>query len=195
MKKTFWILLASLALTAGARAADYKVDPSHSSVGFEVRHLVGNVQGQFKDYEGTFSFDEKDLSKFKLKSSAKAATIDTSNAKRDEHLKSPDFFDVKKFPVITFESSKIEKKGSDYEVSGNFTMHGVTKPVTFEVESLGEAKDPWGNMRRGFTARTKLNRKDFGILWNKTFDTGSTMLGEDVKVTLNLEAIEEKAKK
>ncbi len=194
------LMIRSLALSvvfvAQAYAADYKVDPAHSSVGFEVRHLVSNVQGQFRDYEGTFTFDEKDLSKFKIKSSAKAASIDTANAKRDEHLKSPDFFDAKKFSTITFVSNKLEKAGdSTFKATGDFTMHGVTKPVVFEVESMGEAKDPWGNTRRGFVAKAKINRKDFGIVWNKALDSGGVMLGDDVKLMLNLEATEEKAKK
>lgn len=190
-------VLALLASTGAARAADYSIDPSHSSVEFKIRHLVGKVKGTFKDFEGDISFDEKALDKSKAKLTIKTASLSTDNEKRDAHLKSADFFDTEKFPTITFESKSFAKaagKGK-FKVMGDLTMHGVTKPVTMEVEYAGTEKDPWGNTRAGFTATTELKRKDFGIVWNKTLDSGGVMLGDDVSVTVQIEGIQKAAAK
>ena len=186
-------ILVTLSAQAGmatfAQATEYTVDKDHSHVGFMIRHLVGKVPGSFKDFEGAFNFDEKKPESFKGKFEIKTASVDTANEKRDGHLKSADFFDSEKFPTMTFESKKAHSKGDKkFTVDGDLTLHGVTKPVTLEVEYTGTQKDPYGNTKAGFSASTKLNRKDFGIVWNKTLDTGGTILGEDVKVDLDIEA-------
>jgi len=190
------VILGALSLATAAFAADYDVDPAHSHVGFTVKHLVGKVPGEFKDYTGKFSFDDKKPAIFSANFTIKTASISTGNEKRDEHMKSPDFFDVKKFPEITFVSTSFKSSGAKkYKLLGNVTMHGVTKPVTFDVEYMGAEKDPWGNMRAGFTATTKVDRKDFGIIWNKTLDSGGLMVGNDVSIELNIEATQTAAKK
>ena len=200
MKRTF-ALSFSLALLASAslvsvpvQAAHYNVDDSHSHVGFSIKHLVGIVKGEFKEFGGSFEFDKDKVEDTKGTFTAKTASISTNNPKRDEHLKSADFFDAKKFPEITLANLKVEKKGDKFQAQGDLTMHGVTKPVTFDVEFGGTAKDPWGNTRAGFSATTKLARKDFGIVWNKSLDAGGVMLGEDVMLDIQVEAVEGPAK-
>ena len=191
--KTSIVVIALALISQPAFATHFKVDPAHSSVGFQVRHLVSRVDGNFRTFEATYTFDKDKLASFNLQAVAQVDSIDTNNKKRDEHLKSPDFFDAKKFPTISFKSTHLEKQSdTQYKVTGDFTMHGVTKSVTFDVEHLGEAKDPMGTVRGGATATASVNRKDFGIVWNKQLDAGGVMLGEDVKITLNLELIEDK---
>ncbi len=187
-------------LSTAARAADYTIDKDHSHVGFTIRHLVGEVPGSFKDFAGDFSFDEKKPENAKVKVTVQTASVNTDNEKRDSHLKSPDFFDVQKFPTMTFESTQVTAEGDKkFKVTGNFTLRGVTKPETFNVTYAGTAKDPWGNTRVGFIATSKINRKDFGMVWNKVLDAGGAMLGDEVEIKLNIEAIQkagaDKAKK
>lgn len=184
--------LISCAFAGVAHAADYTVDKDHSHVGFTVRHLVSRLPGEFRDFSGEFNFDAKKVQASHAKFAIQTASIFTNNEKRDNHLKTAaDFFDVAKYPMITFESTKVTAAGKDkYKLAGNMTMHGVTRPAVFEVEYLGAAKDPKGQMRAGFTATTKLNRKDYGVTWNKTLDAGGVMVGDDVDVTLNIEAME-----
>jgi polyisoprenoid-binding protein YceI len=191
------VIAALITLTSQvALAADYTIDPTHSSVSFTIRHLVSKVTGQFKDFEGTFSFDAKAAASAQATVSIKTASISTDNDKRDTHLKSADFFDVKKFPTITFKSKKITADGEGkYKLVGDVTMHGVTREETFAIDFGGTVKDPWGNNRAGFTATTKLNRKNYGIIWNKTLDNGGYMLGDDVDVVLQVEGIEKAAAK
>ena len=180
-------------MSAAAMATEYDVDSAHSHVGFTVKHLVGKVPGEFKDYTGKFNFDEKKPASFNADFEIKAASISTGNEKRDAHLKTAEFFDVEKFPNITFKGTAMKSTGAKkYKLMGDMTMHGVTKPVTFDVEYGGTAKDPWGNMRAGFTATTKLDRKDFGIIWNKTLDSGGMMIGNEVSIELDLEAVQAK---
>jgi polyisoprenoid-binding protein YceI len=190
------ILLVSLSLWASlsvASAANFTIDPAHSSVGFSIRHMVSKVNGIFKDFSGTFSFDAKKPTDSVVNFTIQTASVDTQNEKRDAHLKTPDFFDTAKFPTMTFKSTKIVTAGKDkYKVTGDFTLHGVTKPETFVVEFGGAVKDPWGNNRVGFTATDTIKRKDFGIVWNKTLDAGSLMLGDDVAITVQVEATEDK---
>jgi polyisoprenoid-binding protein YceI len=170
-------------------AADYKVDPSHSRVGFQIRHMVGKVGGEFKEFDGAFQFDEKAIEKSNVEFSINAASIFTNNAKRDDHLKGADFFDTSTHPKIVFKSKHVKAKGGKkFAVEGDVTLHGVTKPVTFDVEFMGADKDPWGNSKAGFVAKTTLKRKDFGIVYNKTLDSGNLLLGDDVQVELNIEA-------
>jgi polyisoprenoid-binding protein YceI len=176
-----------------ARAGDFAIDQSHSHVGFRVKHLVvSKVEGEFKDFDGSFSFDEKKPDASKVAFTIKAASINTNTAKRDEHLRSADFFDVQKFPTLAFESTKVEGAGKGkYKLSGNLTIHGVTKPVTFVVEYGGVSKDPWeGKTHTGFTATLRINRKDYGLTWNKALETGGFVVGEDVDITVEIEGIQ-----
>lgn len=190
--KTF-VAAAGLFAALPAFAAEYTVDKDHSNVGFSIRHLVSKVPGSFKDYEGTFQFDEKDLKNAKVQFTIKTASIDTANAKRDEHLRSADFFNAEKNPTITFVSKKVTGSGKKFKIEGDMTMLGVTKPVTFNAEYMGAQKDPWGNMKAGFSASSKINRKDFGMVFNKVLDSGSLMLGEDVTIQLDIEAAQKVA--
>ena len=186
------ILGAALALVlpASAFAADYEIDPVHSSASFSVKHMmVSTVRGQFNKLSGTFLYDEKNPAKSKLEATIDASSIDTNEPKRDEHLKSPDFFDVAKYPTITFKSTKVEKGAKGHlKVTGDLTMHGVTRPVTLDVEGpTAPAKDPWGNVKVGATATTTVNRKDFGLNWNKALETGGVMVSDEVKITIDAE--------
>ena len=187
--------VALLPFTPAVAADTYSVDAVHSEASFQIRHLVGKVRGHFADFKGTVQIDQAKPGASSVEFSIKAATIDTGVADRDKHLRSADFFDVEKFPEITFKSTKIAPVGKDrYDVTGTFSMHGVTKTVTLPVSFLGFGKDPWGNDRAGFEVTTTLNRKDYGIVWNKTLDAGGVMLGEDVAVTITLETIKKKDK-
>jgi len=189
----------SLTVTAAVLAASplladtYVIDKSHSEAGFQVRHLMSKVRGHFNDYAGTITVDPAKPETASVEFTIKAATIDTANANRDKDLIGANFFEVEKFPDITFKSSKVKATGKDkYDVTGTLTIHGVAKEVTLPVQFLGFAKDPWGNDRAGFSIDTTLNRKDFGIVWNKTLDSGGTLLGDEVWVSINLETTKKK---
>jgi polyisoprenoid-binding protein YceI len=182
--------LAGLLLAGRAHAAAWEIDSSHSSAQFSVRHLmVSNVRGEFGKVTGTVDFDAKDPSKAKVEATIDAGTINTREQKRDEHLKSPDFFDVAKYPTITFKSKKVVAAGAGkLKVTGDLTIHGVTKEVTLDVEGPAmETKDPWGNQRTGAQATTKINRKDFGLKWNKVLDGGGVAVGDEVTITIDVE--------
>ncbi len=192
MKK---ILIAAVALlTSGsAFAADYAIDASHSSATFGVKHMmVSTVKGEFQKLSGDVTIDDKDLTKSSVNVTIDAASINTRDAKRDEHLKAADFFDVAKYPTITFKSTKVAKAGKGkLKVTGDLTMHGVTKPVVLDVEGpSAAAKNPWGMTVRGASAKTTINRKDFGLGWNKTLETGGVLVGEEVAIELNIELTE-----
>ncbi|MCU0304321.1 MAG: YceI family protein [Thermoanaerobaculales bacterium] len=189
MKRPLIALCLILIATAGlAGAATYTVDKTHSGVDFKVRHLVSKTPGKFTDFEGTIVADLANLDASSVTFTIKAASIDTGNADRDKHLRSADFFDVETYPEITFTSSKITKAGDNsYAVTGTLTMHGVSKTVTLPVTYLGEVKDPWGNTKAGFEIETTLDRKDYGIVWNKALDAGGVLLGDEVEITINLE--------
>jgi polyisoprenoid-binding protein YceI len=180
--------------TAPAWAGEaYAIDKGHSEAGFAVRHLVSTVHGRFTDFDGVIDVDHEKPQSSTVSFSVKTASINTSNEDRDKDLKSPNFFDVQKFPEMTFKSSKIVAKDKDhFDVTGQLTLHGVSKEVTVAVVSSGFAKDPWGNERAGFEVQTTLNRKDFGISWNKQLDNGGLLLGDDVKVDIAIEAIKKK---
>ena len=170
--------------------ANWSFDPAHSSIGFSVRHLmISKVRGHFNKWEGTFDYDEADPTKSKLSVRIDAASIDTREEKRDAHLRSPDFFDAAKYPALTFESTRIERDSDDYVVTGNLTIRDVTRAVQLKVESLGRTKDPWGGERAGFSAGTKINRKVYGLHWNQTLETGGLLVGEEVKIFLELELV------
>ncbi|MBM7114015.1 YceI family protein [Archangium primigenium] len=184
------VVAAAVLVPSFAFAATYTLDPSHSTAEFSVRHMmVSNVKGAIKLTSGSLNLDEKDVTKSTVEATLDTSTINTNEPKRDEHLKSADFFDAAKYPTITFKSTKVAKAGKDkLKVTGDFTLHGVTKPVVLDVTGpTAEAKDPWGNTVRGVEATTTINRKDFGLSWNKALETGGVAVSEDVKITLNLE--------
>jgi len=187
------LALAGVALSGLAGAATWEIDPVHSSVGFGVRHLmVSTVRGQFTKMSGSAQADDTDYAKAKIEATIDAASIDTRVEKRDTHLKSPDFLDVAKYPTITFTSKKIEKAGDGrWKVTGDLTLHGVTRPVTLDVEGpTPPIKDPMmGALRAGAHATARINRKDFGITWNKSLDGGGVVVGEDVDITIDVEAL------
>jgi len=190
MKTRLAVLAAAVTLAAPAFAADtYQFDKSHTTVGFSVRHIVTNVGGKFQDFSGTIQVDKAKPESSSVEFTIQAASINTNEPKRDEHLKSPDFFDVANNPTITFKSTSVKPAGKDaFEVTGNLTMRGVTKQVTLPVTFLGEGKDPWGNEKIGFELSTVLNRKDYGINWNKTLDAGGVLVADEVKVQISVEA-------
>ena len=189
MIRTLAMVALASGLAASPVAADtFVIDPAHSDASFQVRHVVTKVRGRFTDFAGTIVGDPAKPEAATVEFTVKTASIDTAQPKRDGHLRSADFFDAEKFPEITFKSTKIKTTGKDkYDVSGNLTMHGVTKPITLSVTNLGSGgtgKDE----KFGFEATTTLNRKDFGIVWNRALDTGGFMLGDDVIVEINIEA-------
>jgi polyisoprenoid-binding protein YceI len=170
--------------------AKWSFDTSHSSIGFSVRHLmISKVRGHFDKWEGSFDYDEADPTQSKLTVRIDAASIDTRDEKRDAHLRSPDFFDVEKFPALTFESTRIERDGDDYVVHGNLTIRDVTRAVQLNVEGLGRTKDPWGGERVGFSASNSINRKDFGLHWNVALETGGVLVGEKIDINIEIEAL------
>jgi len=190
MRVTVIALVAAIITVAGAAsAAEYTVDPTHSEVIFEVRHLMSEVSGQFTEFSGVISTDFDTLDESSVTFTIQAASIDTRNADRDKHLRSEDFFDVAKHPEITFSSTKIARTGdNEFAVTGMLTMHGVSKAVTLPVTFLGEMQDPWGNTKAGFEIETTLDRKDYGIVWNKALDAGGLLLGDEVEIEINLQA-------
>ena len=192
MLRSTLVLLAALAAPALAQSTStWEIDPAHSSIQFGVRHLmISTVKGTFPKFTATVVGDEKDPTSTVIEASIDAASIDTKESKRDEHLRGADFFDVAKYPTITFKSTKVEQAGGRrFKVHGDLTMHGVTKPVTLDVEATPEVKGMRGETRAGARATTKINRKDFGINWSKTMDGGGLVVGDDVDVTIDVEAV------
>ncbi len=170
----------------------WKIDPAHSRAEFKVKHMmISNVRGNFSGLSGTLVEDPADRTRSQLDATIDVSSISTGDAQRDAHLKSADFFHHEQHPVMTFKSTKVEKKGEEeYSVTGDLTLHGVTKPVTFAVEGPSAAgKDPWGNTRIGLSATTKINRKDFGLNWNAALETGGILVGEDVQIALDVQFI------
>lgn len=193
MKGSMLAVLALTVLAVGAKAETYDIDPTHSSVEFRVRHLIGKVQGKFMKFNGSFDYDAKNPKAWSAQAEIDPASIDTGVDKRDAHLRGADFFDVEKHPTMTFKSVKVSgKKGEPTKMTGDLTMHGVTLPVELDLTFNGVAKDPWGNTRAGFTARGTLSRKAFGLTWNKTLETGGVMVGDEIAITLEVEGIAKK---
>ncbi|HKO22668.1 MAG TPA: YceI family protein [Candidatus Eisenbacteria bacterium] len=183
-------LTLAVATAASAAPATWTIDQNHSQVGFSVRHFFSKVPGTFSKFSGSVVYDPQKPENSSVKADIDPSSIDTKNEKRDNHLRSEDFFDVAKFPTLSFVSTKVTSAGKDkLKVDGNLTMHGVTKPVTLDVTFLGAGPSREGEQRSGFEAKTTVNRKDFGILWNKTLDQGGTMLGDDVDIQLNVEGV------
>lgn len=200
MKRSIHAAFAPLALAAVLFAAapafaqptTWKVDGNHTNVQFKVRHFFTTVTGQFNEFDGTIVFNEKNPADIKVDATVQAASVFTDNERRDGHLKSEDFFHVEKFPTITFKSTKVTPAGKNkYKITGDFTMRGVTKPVTFDAEFLGSATMGSADKpmaKAGFNATATIQRKDFGMVWNRTLDQGGVMLGDDVTIVIDVEA-------
>lgn len=171
----------------------WALDPTHSEIGFKVKHLMfTNVSGQFTKFEATVTADEENFDNATFDFTADADSVNTNDADRDKHLKSADFFNAEEFPHVTFKSTSVSKEGeSDYKVTGDLTIQGQTKPVTLDVEFGGIQKDPWGNVKSGFSATGKINRKDFGLTWNAALETGGVLVGEEVKLAIELQFIKQ----
>jgi polyisoprenoid-binding protein YceI len=170
----------------------WNVDPAHSVAEFKVKHMmISNVKGQFTVPNGVLTLDESDLSNSRVEASLDASSINTREAQRDAHLKSADFFDVEKFPTLSFKSTRVSRVGDgELAVAGNLTIHGITRNVVFNVEGpTAPGKDPWGNTRIGLSATTKINRKDFGLVWNAVLETGGILVGDEVTITLDVQFI------
>ena len=194
MKKL--MLTAALTLSSFALASTWDIDTAHASGNFSVKHLIiSSVNGTLGDVTGKVEMDDKDVTKSKVEVSIDLKGINTRQPKRDDHLRSPDFFDVDKFPALTFKSTKIEKgEGSKLKVTGDLSMHGVTKSVTLDGELTAEVTNPFsGAKARGFSGNTMLNRKDFGLNWNKTLEAGGVLVGEEVKVSVEAEIVKKEA--
>jgi len=177
---------------APGTVSTWNLDAAHSTAEFKVKHMmISNVKGNFSGLSGTLQLDETDYTHSTAEAAVPVATLSTGDAQRDGHLKSADFFDAEKFPAFTFKTTNIDSKGgADYAVTGDLTLHGVTKPVTFAVEDVSEpSKDPWGNQRIGLSATAKINRKDFGLTWNATLEAGGVLVGEDVTISLEVQFI------
>jgi polyisoprenoid-binding protein YceI len=173
---------------AAPATESWVVDKAHSMATFKVRHMMANIEGNFRDFDANISLDRANPARSSVEFTIQSTSIDTGNANRDEHLRSPDFFDVTKFPTISFKSTAVTPKSkTSFDVTGDLTMHGVTKRVTLPVSFLGFGKDPRGNEKAGFDIDTTLDRKDYGIVWNRSLDEGGVLLGDDVKVSISLE--------
>ena len=184
-----------LVLASLTRAEKWELDIPHSSVGFSVRHMVvTKTHGKFNDFTGYIEFDGKNVEKGSVEVTVQIVSIDTDNEKRDDHLRSPDFFDVEKFPAMTFKSKKVIKSSSsEFKLVGDLTIKDVTKEVTFDCEFNGLIDDPMGNTRAGFSAMAKINRQDFNVKWSQKLDAGGLVVGDEVKISLEIEAVKAKS--
>ncbi len=168
----------------------WNIDASHSSIHFIARHMIiTKVRGAFKAFSGTIALDEGDMTKSSVQVEIEAASIDTAEPKRDGHLKSADFFDVEKYPSLTFKSKSIQKSGNAYEVVGDLSIHGVTKEVTLHSLFEGRGKDPWGGERVAFAAKTSVNREDFGLTWNQVLEAGGVLVSSKIEIELEIQAV------
>jgi polyisoprenoid-binding protein YceI len=189
------LITAVVALPVLAHADTWQIDPMHTNVEFTVRHMmISNVKGQFEKTAGTITTDGNDPASAKIDATIDVSSLDTRVDRRDEDLKSPNFLDVAKYPTITFKSTKVEAEGPNrWKVTGDLTLHGVTKPVVLEVESSGPPiKDPFGNTRAGASATAKIKRSDFGLTYNKVLESGGVMVGDEVAISIDVEAIQKK---
>jgi polyisoprenoid-binding protein YceI len=184
-----------LALSAAAQTSTWNIDPNHSSAQFTVRHLgISNVSGAFTKVSGDVTLNDKDITQSQVNATIDASSIDTRQPDRDKDLRSPNFLDVEKYPTLEFKSKRIVKSGDKLQLVGDLTLHGTTREVTLDVDGpTPELADPWGNLRRGFSATTTINRKDFGVVWNNTLKTGEAVVGDNVKIQLDVELVKKKA--
>ena len=197
MKKIKFIILFGLIILTGhsiAQTTTWKIDPVHSKIGFSVRHLIiSEVEGRFKSFEGSVTTDKEDFNGSKIVFSLDARSVFTDNTRRDNDLKSANFFDAEKYPEITFKSTSFEKvEGNKYKLEGNFTIKGITNHIIMDVIYGGTIKDPWGNMRAGFKITGKINRFDYNLKWNKLLEAGGAVVGKEITITCNLEVIKQK---
>ena len=198
IRNLLFVLTAAVIFTAGTagvtQAADtFNIDKTHSSILFAVKHMViSKVKGAFDEYSGTIQYDEADITESSVEVTIKTASIDTRDEKRDGHLKNSDFFDAEKYPEITFKSKRIEKSKDGFVAVGDFTMRGVTKEITIPFEITGVITDPWGNTRMGVSAELKLNRQDYGVSWSQKMDAGGLVVGDDVEIEIEVEAVKAK---
>jgi len=183
--------MSNEAPAAAAAVTTWEVDPAHSHAQFKVRHMmISNVKGEFTKLSGTVKIDSADVTRSSVEVTADATSISTRELQRDGHLKSSDFFDVEHYPTLTFKSSRITRNDDGLELTGNLTIRGVTKSVSFEVDGpTPETKDPWGNVRIGVEATTNIDRKDFGLAWNSTLETGGVLVGDKVHITVDAELV------
>lgn len=190
----FFVLPALVALSVAAQTSTWTIDPNHSTAQFTVRHLaISNVSGNFTNVTGTIDLNEKDITQSQVRAVIDVSSVDTRVPDRDKDLRSPNFFDVEKYPTIEFKSKRILNTGGKLQVIGDLTMHGTTREVTLDVDGpTPELNDPWGNVRRGFSASTTLNRKDFGLIYNHALKTGEAVVGDNVKIQIDLELIKKK---
>jgi polyisoprenoid-binding protein YceI len=189
-----FLFLAAGSLIAQAQTSSWKIDPAHSGADFSIRHMgMTNVHGKFTNVNGSVTIDDKDFTKSSVDATVDVTTVDTGVAKRDAHLKSPDFFDTAKFPTMTFVSKKISGSGDEYHVIGDLTLHGVTKSVDLTMDKPGKEQVGMDgkSIHRGFSATTTIHRQDFGLTWNGTLKSGDNMLGDDVKVELDVEIVKQ----
>lgn len=177
--------------TVTAPATTWTIDPSHSEVGFAVKHLmISTVRGRFAGVTGSIAFVEGDFSQARAEVTIDAASIDTREDKRDAHLRSGDFFDVEKFPSLTFKSRRVQAiSGDTFQLVGDLTIKDVTQEVVLDVEFEGAQKDPWGNQKSAFTATSKISRSAFGLTWNAALETGGVLVGDDVKISLDVQLL------
>lgn len=192
--RAFFLFSLAVSTAAGSAHAEvYKIDRDHSTIGFKIRHLVSWVSGSFKQYDGQFVYDPQHPESWKAEVVIEAASIDTGVAQRDNHLRSADFFNVEKNPQITFKSTGFTDVTPEHaKMQGELTINGITKPVALDVEIHGTGTDPWGNDRFGATATTTLNRQDFGLTWNKAIEAGKFLVGDEVKITIEVEGLKQK---
>ena len=188
------LLALFLGVSAAAQTSSWTIDPKHSTAQFTVRHLaISNVSGNFTNVTGTIDLNEKDITQSQVSAVIDVSSVDTRVSDRDKDLRSPNFFDVEKYPTIEFKSKRIVNSGGKLQVIGDLTMHGTTREVTLDVDGpTPELNDPWGNVRRGFSASTTLNRKDFGLIYNHALKTGEAVVGDSVKIQIDLELIKKK---
>lgn len=195
--KIFGFLIISailFSLPSAAFASNWTIDPAHSVVGFKIKHMmISDVRGSFRDVQGTAVFDANDLKQAKVNVEIAAASIDTGIKKRDDHLRSADFFDVEKFPTLTFTSKQVKNiSGDNFILVGDLTIHGVTKEVELEVIGpTAEMRDPWGNARRAAKATAEINRKDFGLTWNSVLEAGGVLVGDEVQIEIEVQFIKQ----
>ena len=190
-KAAAFLLVLTLAVAAQSQASQWEFDTAHTGIEFKVKHLaITNVRGSFETFSGMVNYDEKDITQSSIQVTIDAASINTLNDQRDNHLRSPDFFDVKQYPQLTFVSKQIEKTGAGLKITGDLTIHGVTKEVILNVEGpTPPIKSPMGDIRMGATATAGINRTDFGLTWNKIMETGGLLVGENVAITIEAELV------
>jgi polyisoprenoid-binding protein YceI len=186
-------LSATVLAALPAAAADWNLDASHSHVGFKVRHMaISKVKGSFGDFAATVQGEPGKPGTFSVEATVQLASIDTANEKRDDHLRSADFFDVAQHPTMTFRSTGVTMDGDEGRLAGELTIRGVTKPVTFDLEYAGQVTDPWGNVRMGFAAEATIDRREFGLTWSKALETGGLVVDNEVEIELEIELVQAK---